>query len=124
MYRVDPATNKTCSYPPGGPPNCTCFEEGAPADPAPHAVPGGGGCYDLAPNAAGVYERLLGGEACLWADSKLPPYNASAAFRHLWPGGLAVAERLWSARDVADWRRAAPRLEAQMQRLERRVLRG
>ena len=47
-------------------------------------------------------------------------YNSSEAFRHLWPGGLAVAERLWSAREVADWRRAAPRLGAQLGRLERR----
>lgn len=123
MYTVDPATNKTCSYPLGGPPNCTCFEEGVPPHTEAHAVPGGG-CYDIAPNAAGVYERLLGGEACLWADAAAGPYNASKAFRHLWPGGLAVAERLWSARNVADWRRAAPRLEAQMERLERRVLRG
>lgn len=49
------------------------------------------------------------------------PYTVSTAFQHLWPGGLAVAERLWSAREVADWRSAKPRLEAQMERLERRV---
>ena len=28
-YAIDPATNKTCSYPvPGAPPNCSCFEHG------------------------------------------------------------------------------------------------
>ena len=69
-----------------------------------------------------MYEHLLGGEACLWGEVADGPYNASVVFKHLWPGGLAVAERLWSARDVADWRSAAPRLEAQMERLARRVL--
>ena len=68
--------------------------------------------------------QLLGGEACLWGEVSDGPYDVSAAFRHLWPGGLAVAERLWSAREVADWRSAAPRLEAQMGRLERMVLAG
>jgi N-acetyl-beta-hexosaminidase len=119
MYIIDPATNKTCSYPAVGPPNCTCFEHGN--------AGAGTGCYDIAPNAAGgsgEYTQLLGGEACLWGNSPAPPYNASAAFRHLWPGGLAVAERLWSARHVVDWRSAAPRLEAQMGRLEQRVLRA
>ena len=67
-----------------------------------------------------MYEHLLGGEACLWGNVQDGPYNSSEAFRHLWPGGLAVAERLWSAREVADWRRVAPRLEAQLGRLERR----
>ena len=119
MYRVDPATNKTCTYPPGGPAVCICFEEGAANDTASHSADAGG-CYDIAPNAAGVYEHLLGGEACLWGNVQDGPYNSSEAFRHLWPGGLAVAERLWSAREVADWRRAAPRLEAQLGRLERR----
>ena len=71
----------------------------------------------------GEYTQLLGGEACLWGDTQAAPYNVSEASRHLWPGGLAVAERLWSARNVVDWRRAAPRLEAQMGRLEQRVLR-
>ena len=119
MYLNDPATNKTCSYPPGGgKPNCTCYEAGHVAS---HAGPSAGGCYDVAPNAAGVYEQLLGGEACLWGEVVDGPYNSSEAFMHLWPGGLAVAERLWSARDVYDWRGAAPRLEAQLERLEQRL---
>ena len=117
-YLIDPATNKTCSYPPGGgKPNCSCFEHGNAGK--------GTGCFDIAPDATGgggEYTQLLGGEACLWGDVRDGQYNASEAFRHLWPGSLAVAERLWSARDVVDWRSATPRLEAQMERLARRVL--
>ena len=69
MYVIDPATNKSCSYPAGGgEPNCTC-----------HDVWGrvATGCYDIAPNAAGVYDQLLGGEACLWGNVADGPYNAS-----------------------------------------------
>ena len=71
MYAVDPATNKTCSYPLDGKGRpatvCTCFEQGAPGNLSLHAGPSAGGCYDIAPNAAtGEYEQLLGGEACLW----------------------------------------------------------
>jgi len=117
VYLRDPATNKTCSYPAVGPPNCLCFEHGN--------AGAGTGCYDIAPDKAGgggEYTQVLGGEACLWGNSPAPPYNVSAASRHLWPGGLAVAERLWSRQNVADWRSAAPRLEAQMGRVEQRVL--
>ena len=34
--------------------------------------------------------------------------------------GAALAERLWSARNTTQWRRAAPRLAAQMRRLKQR----
>ena len=34
--------------------------------------------------------------------------------------GLAIAERLWSARNITHWQRAAPRLAAQMHRLKQR----
>ena len=95
MYLVDPATNKTCSYPPGGgPANCTCYEEGAASNTARHAGPSASGCYDIGPNSAGVYTQLLGGEACLWGDVKYGPYNSSEAFRHLRSGICGPAASL------------------------------
>ena len=48
-YLIDPATNKTCSYPPGGgKPNCSCFEHGN--------AGAGTGCFDIAPDASGFGE--------------------------------------------------------------------
>ena len=34
--------------------------------------------------------------------------------------GLAIAERLWSARNITQWQRASMRLAAQMHRLKQR----
>ena len=81
----------------------------------PHPVPRGGGCYNLRPGDPGL-ASVLGGEACVWGEH----VNASNLPAAVWPGGLGVAERLWSAREVNDVDAAAPRLQAQMARMARR----
>jgi len=50
------------------------------------------------PNEKQQQENLMGGEAALWAEN----INASALDIKLWPRAFAVAERLWSAKDVTD----------------------
>jgi hexosaminidase len=62
--------------------------------------------------------RVLGGEACMWAEFVTPETVDS----RIWPRTAAIAERLWSpaeVRDVADMYR---RLEIASARLEERGL--
>ena len=59
-YTADPATNKTCTYPAGMPPNCSCFEEGNETDTHPHPQDPGG-CYDVQDDNP-RFDRVLGGE--------------------------------------------------------------
>lgn len=127
VYSFAVSTNNSCSYGSGGDePNCTCFQESAQAPYQPQRAPDQSACWDVPADldvfdGRGAYTQLLGGEGCLWGDTAHGEgTNGTNVHKRAWPGGLAIAERLWSARSVADWQQAAPRLSAQMLRLEQR----
>jgi len=58
--------------------------------------------------------RILGGEACMWAEW-VSPENVDS---HIWPRNAAVAERLWSPQQVTDVDSMYTRLNALSLRLE------
>ena len=76
----------------------------------------------LANDAANLNEegraRILGGEACMWAEW-VSPENVDS---RIWPRNAAVAERLWSPADVRDVDSMYRRLEAVSRELEWRGL--
>jgi hexosaminidase len=58
--------------------------------------------------------RILGGEACMWEEQTI----ALDIDSRIWPRAAAVAERLWSPRNVSDVDDMYRRLEAESLRLE------
>ena len=58
--------------------------------------------------------RILGGEACMWAEW-VNPENIDS---HIWPRNGAVAERLWSRQEITDVDSMYTRLNALSLRLE------
>ena len=69
---------------------------------------------DAASLTAEEKQRVLGGEACMWAEF-ITPGNIDA---RLWPRAAAVAERLWSPAEVNDAKSMYSRLEVVSQDLE------
>jgi hexosaminidase len=65
----------------------------------------------LAPEAA---SRILGGEACMWAEYA----NAEIVDSRTWPRAAVIAERFWSPREVADVDSMYARMEAVSRVLE------
>jgi hexosaminidase len=58
--------------------------------------------------------RILGGEACMWAEW-ITPENIDS---HIWPRNGAIAERLWSPQEVTDVNSMYTRLNALSLHLE------
>jgi hexosaminidase len=59
-------------------------------------------------------ERILGGEACMWAEFVNPEIIDS----RIWPRLAAIAERFWSPQDVKDVEDMYRRLEVVCQKLD------
>ena len=58
--------------------------------------------------------RILGGEACMWAEY----VNAETVDSRIWPRVATVAERLWSRKEVIDVNSMYTRMEALSRTLE------
>jgi hexosaminidase len=64
--------------------------------------------------AAGHSERILGGEACMWSEY----VSAETVDSRIWPRAAAIAERLWSPKEVTDVASMYDRLDAVSRALE------
>ncbi|CAH8636712.1 unnamed protein product [Schistosoma bovis] len=58
-------------------------------------------------------QQILGGEACMWSEYQ----SDDTVLTKIWPVTSAVAERLWSAKEINDLEFAGPRIEEQRCRL-------
>jgi hexosaminidase len=70
--------------------------------------------YGVDPLEAGDDPRVLGGEACMWAEY----VSAETSDSRIWPRLAAIAERLWSPRQVRDVPSMYARMEAVSRSLE------
>jgi hexosaminidase len=64
--------------------------------------------------SADEQKRILGGEACMWAEY-VSPENVDS---RIWPRSAAIAERLWSPQNVRDVKSMYQRLDQVSRRLE------
>ena len=70
--------------------------------------------YAVDPLPAGEDPHVLGGEACMWVEY----VSTETVDSRIWPRMAAIAERLWSSRDVTDVTSMYDRMEAVSRTLE------
>jgi len=73
--------------------------------------PMAGGAANLSPEEK---QRILGGEACIWAEY-VSPENVDS---RVWPRMAAIAERLWSPQNVTDMHSMYDRMDVISHRLD------